>query len=363
MPIRDYARFPVVSVVSVLRRLFICEGLDADKARSVSEALVRADMMGHHSHGVALVPWYMQALTSGQMARQGEPAVLSDRGACIAWQGNRLPGAWLLDLASDLLIERSAQFGVVTLTIAGAHHTGALAVYLPRFTERGLMPIISCSGPAAQGVAPYGGRQGVFTPNPLACGIPSTDDPILIDISASITTTNRARQLTQAGELFPAEWVLDAQGCPTRDPAALTSGGGTLLPVGGLDHGHKGYAMALLVEALTQGLSGLGRHTAPTGVLMNVFLQVIDPGAFGGADAFKEEMSWLRRSCRDNPPRPGVERVRVPGEHGLAEMRRAQEQGVLLPAAALSGLGPYLNKHELQWPDCVEAGSARRVEQ
>lgn len=351
MPIRDRNRFPVDSVVLVLCELFTKEGLDEGKARSVSEALVRADMMGHHSHGVVLTPWYMQALASGQMARQGEPAVLSDRGACIAWQGKRLPGAWLLDLASGLLIERVARFGVATLTIAGAHHTGALAVYLPRFTERGLMPIISCSGPAAQGVAPYGGRQGVFTPNPLAAGIPSADDPILLDISASITTNNRARQLAQAGELFPAEWALDAQGRPTRDPAALASGGGTLLPVGGLDHGHKGYAMALLVEALTQGLSGLGRRAAPSGVLMNVFLQVIDPDTFGGAHAFKEEMSWLRGRCRDNPPRPGVERVRVPGEHGLAEMRRAKEQGVAVPDAALAGLNEYLDKHRLQWPE------------
>lgn len=130
----------------------------------------------------------------------------------------------------------------------------------------------------------------------------------------------------------------------------MVQGGGSLLPVGGLDHGHKGYGMALLVEALTQGLSGLGRSSQPTGVVMNVFLQVIDPAAFGGGEAFIAETTWLAEACRDNPPRPGVRKVRVPGEQAMVLQRTARAQGVPLPAVAMDALAECLRAAGLPVP-------------
>jgi len=143
---------------------------------------------------------------------------------------------------------------------------------------------------------------------------------------------------------------MNAHGQPTDDPTVMVEGGGTLLPVGGLDHGHKGYGMALMVEALTQGLSGLGRHQRPRGTVMNVFLQVIDPEAFGGHEAFIAESSWLAQACRDNPPRPGVTRVRVPGEQALGRQRAAREIGVPLAAHIVEGLGSALQSANMSMP-------------
>jgi L-lactate dehydrogenase len=174
---------------------------------------------------------------------------------------------------------------------------------------------------------------------------------VLLDISASITTNNRARQLAAAGQAFPAPWVLDAKGEPTSDPNAMVSGGGSLLPVGGMDHGHKGYALALLIESLTQGLSGLGRRSQPKGMLMNVFLQVIDPDAFGGRQAFVEESSWLVDACHANPPRAGVARVRVPGDEALARRRNAELNGVPLSVQVVEGLAACLQECRLAMPD------------
>ena len=343
-------RYAFDPLLAAAEALFVAAGLPADKAASVAASLVRADAMGHTTHGLALAPWYLDALAAGQMEREGAMEVLSDRGSCIAWNGRRLPGAWLIERAFDLALERIAAHGVVTLTIAGAHHTGALAVYLPRVTERGLMPILTCSSPAAAGVAPFGGTRGVLTPNPIGAGIPTPGDPVLLDISASITTNNRARQLAQAGERFPAEWVMDATGQATDDPAVAVSGGGTLLPVGGLDHGHKGFGLALLVEALTQGLSGLGRRSKPSGTLTNIFVQVIDPDAFGGREGFVAESGWLGDACRSSPPRPGVTRVRMPGENGMASLRSAHAEGVPLRRAILDNLAPHLARLGLAWP-------------
>src|SRR5690606_6523778 len=139
-----------------------------------------------------------------------------------------------------------------------------------------------------------------------AVGIPTEGDPILLDISSSITTINLTKQLAKAGKTFDYPWLMDAHGNLSNDPDTALTQGGTLLPVGGLDHGHKGYSLALMVEALST-LSGFGRADQPSGTCVSVFIQAIDPGAFGGQGDFKHQMTWLSDACKNNPPRPSVE--------------------------------------------------------
>lgn len=346
-------RYPVAELDALVQALFGAAGMDADIARCVTSALITADCMGHSTHGLALAPWYLDAARSGAMTISGEKTVVNDRGACITWNGNRLPGAWLINQAIDVALERIAQHGVVTFAIANSHHTGALAVYLPRLTERGLLVQLVNSSPAAAGVAPYGGTKPVFTPNPLAAGIPTSGEPVLLDISSSITTLNSAKQLVARGEKFPAMWAMDALGQPTDDPAAVIGGGGSLLPTGGMDHGHKGYAMAILAEALTQGLSGYGRVDAPKNTAVGIYLQVTDPGAFAGHDAFVRQTDWLVDACRNNPPRPGVAKVRLPGEHALVRQREAHAQGVPLIDAVMEALRPLAAQVGLRLPQAL----------
>jgi L-lactate dehydrogenase len=212
------------------------------------------------------------------------------------------------------------------------------------------MIILASSTPSSAGVAPYGGTRALLTPNPLAAGIPTRGDPVLIDISASITTMNRARQLTLAGRMFPQPWALDAQGNPSDDPAAVVSRGGSLLPVGGLDHGHKGFGLAILVEALTQALAGFGRADRPTGSSVSVYLQVIDPDAFGGQDGFTRQSTFLADACRSSPPRPGVDGVRMPGERALALREAALAEGVPLSPEITTQLASRARGFGLPFP-------------
>jgi LDH2 family malate/lactate/ureidoglycolate dehydrogenase len=119
---------------------------------------------------------------------------------------------------------------------------------------------------------------------------------------------------------------------------------GTLLPLGGLDAGHKGFALALIVEALTGGLAGFGRADASEGWGATVFVQAIDPDAFGGRDAFLRQMSWLGDACHSATPRPGGDGVRLPGERGLARWRDQSENGVALHPTILPSLAPWAEK-------------------
>ncbi|TYB85373.1 Ldh family oxidoreductase [Oceaniovalibus sp. ACAM 378] len=335
-----------------IRSVFVAAGLRDDLAADVAEVLIEADMMGHATHGVALVPMYLKSLESGGMAKDGEIEVLADMGACATWTCHRLPGATVLKRAMDLAIERAKTFGCSTVSITDSYHMGALAVYLVQATQQGMMAVLSSSTLSSNGVAPFGGTVGVMTPNPIAAGIPTSGDPILLDISASITTRNKSLQYAAAGQRFPGQWALDVDGNPSDDPNALLDGG-TLLPIGGLDHGHKGYALGLMVEALTQGFSGIGRNDEQTGTYTTGFLQVFDPRAFAGKDAFTRTTDHLVKLCQNNHPRAGVDKVRVPGENALARRRAALKNGVDLSGQIMQGLAAAAEQTGVKLPDPV----------
>jgi len=208
-----------------------------------------------------------------------------------------------------------------------------------------MVGLVYCSDPSVFSVAPFGGVTPVFTPNPLAAGIPTSRDPILLDISASLTTNGLTARLFKAGEKLPHPWLQDAHGNATADPAVLfNEPKGTLLPLGGQDAGHKGYALALLIEAMTAGLTGMGRADPSEGWGATVFVQALDPDAFGGASAFARQMDWLVDACHAATPRPGNAPVRLPGENGLAKYRNQRDNGVALHATIMPALYPWAEK-------------------
>jgi LDH2 family malate/lactate/ureidoglycolate dehydrogenase len=130
---------------------------------------------------------------------------------------------------------------------------------------------------------------------------------------------------------------------------------GTILPVGGLDAGHTGYALAMIVELLTGGLAGLGRADATEGWGATVTVQVWDPEAFGGTVLLARQADWLVQACRSNPPRPGVDAVRVPGQRGLARRREQLKRGVELQEDIVPGLAPWTEKLGVPWPAALGA--------
>lgn len=320
-------------------------GVRDDIARDVAGVLVDGDLLGHTTHGLALLAPYLAEIEAGAMAKTGEPGVINARPAVQTWDGGRLPGPWLTLRAFDAAATMALTYGTGTVVIRRSHHIACLAAYLKRVTDRKLMAILMCSDPAMKSVAPFGAVSPVFTPNPLAAGIPTSGDPILLDISASYTTNGLTGRLHNAGEQLPHAWIQDAQGNPTRDPAVLfREPKGTLLPLGGLEAGHKGYALALLVEAATGALAGHGRADPSDGWGATVFVQVLDPAAFGGTDDFARQMDWLAKACHDATPRSGNAPVRLPGEHGLRLYRDQQARGVVLFEGIMPSLAPWAEK-------------------
>jgi L-lactate dehydrogenase len=333
-------RWSLRQLEDFVRALFEAGDLEPEKAACVARLLVRTEAMGRHTHGLAMVPNYLDELARGRMARSGEPDIVADHAAVSVWDGRYLPGLWLVERAIEAAIPRAQAFGLAAVSIRRSHHIGCLAALVKLAADRGFMALIANSDPSGRRVAPYGGKQALFTPNPFAVGYPAGNHPTLIDVCASITTTSMTRQKVAEGALFDHPWLLDANGQPTRDPQVLEHAQprGSLQLVGGQDHGHKGFGWALMIEALSQGLSGHGRRDAPTQWGGNVYLQVIDPSRFAGLQSFEEQVTSLQDQCRANPPINPARPVRVPGDQADEGLRRAQAEGLQIAQATWAAL-------------------------
>ncbi|MFL6663186.1 MAG: Ldh family oxidoreductase [Rhizobacter sp.] len=328
-------------------------GLTAEQARDTAQILVEADLMGHTTHGLQLLAAYLRDIEAGRMASAGEPEVVQDHPGAVTWDGHYLPGPWLVLKAMQLAFERVARQAVVSVAIRRSHHIACLAAYLKRATDRGLVMLLTCSDPAVASVAPHGAFAGRYTPNPIAAGFPTGGAPVLIDISASTTTNGMTARMNRdgRGERLPGPWLVDNRGEPSDDPRVMaTDPPGAILPLGGMDQGYKGFALGLLVEALTGGLAGHGRGEAEKRWGASVFLQVIDPAAFAGRDAFERATGWLADACRAAPVKPGSPPVRLPGERALALREAQQRSGVALHPEVMPSLVPYAERWSVPVP-------------
>ncbi|MDP2680935.1 MAG: Ldh family oxidoreductase [Rhodoferax sp.] len=320
--------------------LLCTAGMAEAKAATVARLLVQTDMMQRHTHGVALIPLYLDQLRNQLMEKDGAPEVVKDTGSTVVWDGRYLPGLWLMDQALNLAFERVPEHGVVTFAIRRSHHIACLAALVKEATDKGYVAILATSDPSGKFVAPFGGRDPVMTPNPFAIGYPGTTGPVLVDICASITTVSMARTKAAAGVNFDYPWLMDNEGNPTTDPRVLeqTTPRGSLMLLGGAEYGHKGFGLALMVEALTQGLSGHGRIDAPNRWGANVFLQVLDPQAFAGSQGFLSQMDFIGDACRASTPVKDGGLVRLPGDQANRNILLAQSDGIALSEVTLDKL-------------------------
>lgn len=343
------SRFEFAAITAFARAALAKGGMPAEPAESVARVLVEADLLGHATHGLALLADYVEEVEEKRMEVAGRPAVLADKGAVATWDARRLPGIWTTELAVAEAAKRARQFGLGAVALRRSHHIACLAAFLERPARDGLVVLVFSSDPAESRVVPFGAVTPVLMPDPVAIGIPGSPDPVLIDISTSITTMGLTNRTKREGGRMPGKWLIDAKGNPTDDPKAIDEGG-ALLPVGGIDHGHKGFGLGLWVEMLTQGLSGYGRADAPKDWGAAVLIQVFDPVAFGGLDGFLRQADFIAQACRAATPASASAPVRLPGQAGLARKAQALRDGVPLSPRILQGLEALAGKFGLALP-------------
>ncbi|MBD1554608.1 Ldh family oxidoreductase [Pseudomonas typographi] len=326
-------------------------GLPADQAHLMTLRMLDADLLGHRTHGLWFLSSYLQRLEAGHIRADAPLEVIASGPASFAWRANRLPGAWVMDQATQQMLAMAATQAVVTATIADCSHIGCLQSYLLPLVEANLFVTLSATNPGIASVAPFGGIDAVLTSNPIAYGIPTSAEPILIDQCTSIASNSFFTAFAERGEKLPGAWLLDAQGQPSDDPAVLQAKpAGTILPLGGTAFGYKGFGLGIAVEALSLGLSGAGRLTGPDMYGQSVFLQVINPVHFAGLPVFLAEMDHLVAACRASRVRDGAPPVRLPGERALAQRREQMQAGIELSEEVFARLRPWASKFDIELP-------------
>ena len=322
-----------------LFRLFAKAGLDSQKTTSVGRILLEGELMGHRTHGLHLVMPYIEHILNGSMESHGDFEILNQTPVSQLWNGKYLPGPWLVEEAIKTATQMADKNGTGTVVIQKCSHIGCLAAYMEQASQNGHMVILACSDPDNATVAPFGGTTGVYSPNPLALGIPTESEPIIIDVSMSATSNGLVHQAKKNEAPLPHPWLLDSNGNPTDDPTTFFKNPpSTILPLGGTDSGYKGFALGIMIEALTSALGGHGRVNEPGRWGASTFVQVINPGKFAGESYFKKEMENLKEQCLNSQPIDKKKPVRLPGSRGLAMKKHQLENGLELRKDTLEGL-------------------------
>lgn len=347
-------RYRADDLIALARGLLERAGMPVEKAGDVAEVLVEGDLLGKSTHGLALLPLYLREIETGGMTVEGAPEILNDFGACLTWDGRKLPGPWLARCATVAAIERAKRFGLGAVAIQRSHHTACLGAYLQPAVDVGCMMLLTLTDPGHRSVAPFGGLTPVLTSNPITFGAPAPGAPILIDMSTALMTNGGVTAFRQRGQTLPHPFLMDGLGHPTTDPNVFAADPpGTILPLGGLEAGHKGFSIGLIVELLTGCLTGRGRAEGGDGWSAAVFILVIDPEAFAGAADFRRQVAALAGLCHAAKPRAGFDHVDLPGARALARRARQWSDGVQLAAGIVAGLAESAERLGLAMPEAI----------
>jgi LDH2 family malate/lactate/ureidoglycolate dehydrogenase len=295
--------------------LLIGAGAPANEAAIVAKHSVEANLTGHDSHGIIQIPTYIDRIEKGHIVPGASIDIISDTPTTTVVDGNWGFGYVVTENVMQRTIEKALTQNVAAATVYRQGHVGRVADYPLMAAEAGLIGIMTAdSGRGPKAVAPFGGRTARLGTNPISIAVPSNlDGPLYFDLSTAAAAAGKVKLAEARGEHVPSGWVIDAQGRPTTDPAAL-SAGGALLPLGG-EVGFKGYALASMVEILSALLTGLGFGVEPTGRHNDgCFIAAFKVEAFRSLETFKQEVTEFAAYLVDTPPAEGFDRVYYPGE-------------------------------------------------
>src|SRR5213596_3097967 len=326
----DTLVFQAGPLTRAIEALVAAGGSEPREAKLVADNLVSANLTGHDSHGVGMMPRYIDALLEGGLEANRHPAATLDAGALLALDGCKGYGQVIGRDAMQMTIERARRMGSCIMALGNVHHLGRIGQWAELAVLEGLVSIHFVNVISHARVAPYAGRDARFGTNPCCIGVPLPGGPpFILDYATSAVAQGKLRVAYNKREKVPPGRLIDNQGNPTDDPRyAVVPPFGAMLPFGE----HKGYGMAVACELLGGALSGGGtwhyEESSKQRVMNGMVAILIDPQRLGTAAAFEREsrlfLDWLRKSR----PAPGFDRVRIAGEPEREMRARRTRDGI-----------------------------------
>ncbi len=300
--------------------MLVKAGVPEDNSALTARAIVTSDVWGNPSHGLMRLPFYLQRIKMGGVNGGAELKIISQRGAITSIDGEDGLGHWQVWRAAELGVAKAKEFGISLVSVKNSSHCGALGVYLYPALDAGQISMIFTNGPAV--MPAVGGNAPLLSTSPIASGVPSKP-PMIIDLSTSAVARGKIANAAKAGGSIPEGWAVNAKGEPITDAKEALMG--MLAPLGGA----KGFALGLMVESLSAGLSGgaLSREvpdmfnpdddTKPQGISHTVI--TIDPNDLGDSASY-DDFNKLAASITETGGRvPGSKRAH-PNHLGSGEI-------------------------------------------
>lgn len=325
-------------------------GSSEAEAQTVAHNLVLANLSGHDSHGVGMVPRYVDAVLEGGLKPNASVKVVLDAGAMLTLDGQRGYGQVIGEEAMKLGIARAKQHGSCIMALGNSHHLGRIGHWAEMAVAEGLVSMHFVNVLSRPVVAPWGGGDGRFGTNPCCIGVPLKGrEPFVLDFATSRVAQGKMRVAHNEGRKVEEGYLIDEKGAPTTDPGVVVvpqSNGlfGALMTFGE----HKGYGMAVACELLGGALTGGGTWHRPAdqqrAVLNGMLTVLIDPAKLGTQDSFEKEalafVDWLR----EGPAAPGVDAVKIAGDPERSARMQREWAGVAVDDATWAEIGESARK-------------------
>ncbi|MDB5539143.1 MAG: malate/lactate/ureidoglycolate dehydrogenase [Devosia sp.] len=312
--------------------VFRAAGSAPREAQLIAEHLVEANLRGHDSHGVGVVPMYLKGVRSGGMVLNQSLKVALDTGAMLICDAGQGAGQVMAHDAMALGIERAGAEGSAIVSLRNSHHIGRIGHWAEQCAAAGMVSIHFVNVVAGPIVAPFGGTKSRLGTNPFAAAFPRADGPpVVVDFATSTLAAGKVRVANNKGVALPPGALLDNKGQPTTDPAKLfETQPGSLTTFGA----HKGSGLMLACELLGAALVGAKtQHNAEAEAVINsMFSVIVSPERLGTAGPFAEELEavlgWVQSEGN----------VKLPGMPELETREARLRDGLPVDAATLEQL-------------------------
>ena len=339
-------------LIKLATDIFVAAGVPAGDADVVARMLADANLMGLDSHGVVRVSQYVGNIGNGSIVPGAEVTVAEKSATTAIVDGNWNFGQVAASRAARWAIDKARQQGLGCAVLRRCRHVGRVGAYTEMAAEADCIGLATCSaGSEGHWVAPFGGREGRLSTNPISFAAPTEDQPIVMDFSTSAAPEGKVRLFRDTGRPLPEPWVVDKHGKATTDPNDLydASGArtGAILPFGG-EQGYKSFGLSLMVQILSGALGDPSWMNEGAESMANtMWFLAIDIGAFMPAADFHAEMTRMANYIQSSQAAAGSDGVIMPGQREADVMEERQRTGIpiaegiwqqLLDAAQTVGL-------------------------
>jgi uncharacterized oxidoreductase len=308
--------------------IFQAAGVPADQARILTDHLVEANLVGHDSHGIIHIPGYVRQLQKGTMRPVGSYRVVRETPASCVIDANRNIGIVLAYQAMQMAVERAKSHTLGAVAVHQATHIGRLGAFPPLAAEQDCIGLLLLNG-GGRFTAPFGGVARRLPPNPLAISVPCLQGPpLMLDMTTSMVAGGKVMIAKARNQPVPEGWLVDQDGKMVTDPAAFLDGRAAMLPLGGA-LGHKGYGLAVMIDAIAGGLSWAGCSAEqPTRGGSGFLALAIKIESFIDIADYKKEIQILIDWIKSSPTMPGVDKIYLPGEIEWEKRRQREAEGI-----------------------------------